>query len=77
MAKLTLSVNPAVVSRAHAYARLHGVSVSRMVETYLLAVTANRPGEARTTTPVLDSLTGILRENALGDYHRHLEEKYL
>ena len=38
MAKLTLSVDSRVVSRAKQYAKRRGVSVSEMVETYLAAV---------------------------------------
>jgi hypothetical protein len=36
--KLTLSVDPAVVSRAKRYAAKQGVSVSWLVETYLASV---------------------------------------
>jgi predicted HicB family RNase H-like nuclease len=38
MAKLTLSVDGRVVRRAKEYAKRRGVSVSKMVETYLAAV---------------------------------------
>ena len=43
MAKLTLSVDERVVSRAKQYAKRRGVSVSEMVEAYLSAV-AQPPG---------------------------------
>ena len=76
MKKLTLSVDPAVVARAHAYAKRHGVSVSRMVETYLLAVTTEKPSSKKKATPILDSLTGILKSADVEDYRRHLAEKY-
>ena len=42
MAKLTLSVDERVASRAKRYAKQQGVSVSQMVEAYLEAVA--KPG---------------------------------
>ena len=36
--KLTLSLDPAVITRAKRYAKQRGVSVSAMVQTYLAAV---------------------------------------
>jgi antitoxin component of RelBE/YafQ-DinJ toxin-antitoxin module len=76
MAKLTLSVDPVVVSRARVYAKQHGVSISRMVETYLNAVAATASGPVTKSTPILDSLTGILRGADVNDHRRYLEEKY-
>lgn len=75
MAKLTLSVDDAVVSRAKQYAKLRGVSVSAMVETYL-AVVAEPISPAKESAPVLRSLRGILKKSEIGDYRKHLEQKY-
>ena len=47
MAKLTLSVNERIVSRAKRYARKHGVSVSQLVEAYLEAVAGPQERERR------------------------------
>ena len=81
MAKLTLSVDSAVVSQARVYAKQHGVSISRMVETYLIAVAKTGPGAATSdgfskSTPILKSLTGILSNANPEDHRRHLEKKY-
>jgi hypothetical protein len=75
MAKLTLSVDNAVVFRAKQYAKLRGISVSEMVEAYLSAVAEPVP---RTSgdTPVLRSLRGVLRNADVGEYRKHLVEKY-
>jgi len=73
-AKLTLSVNPAVVSRAKRYAKRQGVSVSRLVEAYLASISE----EAATADlpPVVASLRGALKKSDPGAYRRHLVRKY-
>ena len=73
MAKLTLSVDDGVVSRAKQYAKLRGISISGMVEGYLNAV-----AEPSTTaaTPVLRGLRGSLKHADIDDYRKHLATKY-
>jgi hypothetical protein len=75
MAKLTLSVDSRVVSRAKQYAKQRGVSVSEMVETYL-AVVADSPSPATSTAPVLRSVRGVLESGNISDYRKHLAAKY-
>ena len=75
MAKLTLSVDEDVVSRAKQFARDHGTSVSSMVETYLAATVAVTP-RVNSETPVLKSLRGVIKNGEIGDYRKHLQEKY-
>jgi hypothetical protein len=75
MSKLTLSVDPAVVSRAKRYAKQNGVSLSAMVEAYLASVSA--PPPAQELPPILRSLRGILKKGDPEDYKKHLAEKYL
>jgi hypothetical protein len=75
MSKLTLSVDARVVSRAKRYAKMRGVSISAMVETYLAAV-AEPPSPAPLDTPVLRSLRGSLKKADLGTYRDHLAAKY-
>lgn len=74
MAKLTLSVDPKVVSRAKRIAQTRKTSLSRLVESYLrgLAVVSATEGK----TPIVDSLEGCLKEAEIGHYKRHLREKY-
>ena len=75
MAKLTLSVDTRVVSRAKQYAKQRGVSVSEMVEAYLAAV-AEPPSPATGAAPVLRSVRGILKMADIGAYRKHLAVKY-
>jgi len=75
MAKLTLSVDHRVVSRAKQYAKLRGVSVSEMVETYLAAV-AEPPSPATGAAPVLRSVRGVLKNGDINEYRKHLAAKY-
>ena len=74
MSKLTLSVDSQVVSRAKRYAKLHGVSVSEMVEAYLAAVAEPSPPLA-SNTPILDALRGSLRNADPNAYKKHLVAK--
>ena len=74
-AKLTLSVDAAVVSRAKRYAKQHRVSVSRMVEAYLASI-SEQPSPAD-LPPLLASLKGTLKKANTGAYRRHLAGKYL
>jgi hypothetical protein len=73
--KLTLSVNPTVVSRAKRYAEKQGVSVSRLVEGYLAAI--SEEPEATDLPPVIASLRGILKGADTEAYRKHLVRKYL
>jgi hypothetical protein len=75
MAKLTLSVDNRVVSRAKRYAKRRGVSVSRMVEAYLAAV-AEPPSPDIGAAPILDSLRGALKSADTDEYRKHLAVKY-
>jgi hypothetical protein len=68
MAKLTLSVDNDVVLLAKQYARRRGVSVSKMVESYLAAV-AEPPSSATDDAPILRSVRGVLKR-------KHLAAKY-
>ena len=74
-AKLTLSIDPAVIVRAKRYSKKSGVSISQMVETYLDHVT--RPPGNDEKTPVLNALRGILKGADPDAYRKHLVRKYL
>jgi DNA-binding transcriptional regulator YdaS (Cro superfamily) len=75
MGKLTLSVDDRVVSRAKQYAKLRGVSVSEMVQTYL-AVVAGPTSPATGAAPILRSVRGVLKNADIDEYRRHLAAKY-
>lgn len=75
MAKLTLSVDSRVVSRAKEYAKRRGVSVSEMVEGYLAAV-AEPPSPSKDPAPILRSVRGVLKDADMDQYWKHLAAKY-
>jgi Family of unknown function (DUF6364) len=75
MAKLTLSVDNRVVSRAKQYAKLRGISVSEMVEAYLGAV-AEPSSPATGAAPILRSVRGVLKNADIDSYRKHLAAKY-
>jgi hypothetical protein len=78
MAKLTLSVDPAVVKRAKEYAARRGTSVSGLVEGYLdLVSQAPSAGDAP-VTPLLARLRAELKGMRAdrGSYRRYLARKY-
>jgi antitoxin component of RelBE/YafQ-DinJ toxin-antitoxin module len=74
MAKLTLSVDTQVVSRAKQYAKRRGVSVSEMVETYLAAVA--EPVSPTGAVPILRAVRGVLKKADIDEYRKHLAAKY-
>ena len=75
MSKLTLSVDDRVVSRAKRYANQRGVSVSKMVETYLASV-VEPVHPAAQDAPILRSVRGSLKKADLAGYRKHLAAKY-
>ena len=74
MSKLTLSVDPSVVSRAKLYAKRNGMSLSKMVEAYLASIST--PPPAKKMPPVLRSLRGILKRADPEEFKKHLAAKY-
>lgn len=64
-----------VVSRAKHYAKLRGVSVSKMVEAYLTVI-SEPPAQTPGSAPVLRSVRGVLKNADLGDYRKHRAAKY-
>jgi hypothetical protein len=76
MSKLTLSVDMNVVARAKRYADRQGTSISKMVETYLAAVSGSVEATDPDSAPTMNALRGILKNADLDDYRNHLSSKY-
>lgn len=79
--KLTLTVDEAVVARAHADSAAHRTSVSRLVTDYLDALGRAAPPGEQAYTPTVRRLLGVLPDPTGGGdyrdaYHRHLDAKY-
>jgi hypothetical protein len=60
------------LTTAKQYAKLRGVSVSEMVETYLAAVAESGARAA----PILRSVRGVLKRAGIADYRKHLAARY-
>ena len=75
MAKLTLSVDERILSRARRYAKHHGISLSKLVEHYLAAVT-DPYSTSTPDTPILGSLRGCLKKADLEEYRTYLAAKH-
>ena len=78
MAKLTLSIDEAVVGPAKEYAAARGTSVSRLVEDYLRLVARDPEAGDEIPTPVLARWRGVMEGSRVDgrDYRRYLEKKY-
>lgn len=75
-AKLTLSIDPAVIVRAKRYSKKSGVSISQMVQTYLDTVSRTAAHENGNAS-FAESFRGILKKGGREDYRAHLVKKYL
>jgi len=79
--KLTLRLNDNVIERAKVYARNHKISLSKMIESYLDNITAQRQDKNENfITPLVESLSGVIDLPADFDYKKeygdYLVEKY-
>jgi len=76
--KLTLKLNESVIERAKQYAKENNISLSRMIESYLQAVTLKKRTNVK-ISPLVESLTGVVElENYdyRKDYTDFLSQKY-
>lgn len=77
--KLTLKLDKNVIELAKQYASENNISLSRMIENYLQAVTEKKHNQIK-ISPLVESLTGVidLKENDYKkDYTDYLSKKYL
>ncbi len=77
--KLTLKLNASVIQQAKQYAKENNISLSRLIESYLQAVTLKKKGNSK-ISPLVESLTGVIElenYNYKTDYTDFLSKKYL
>ena len=78
--KLTLKLKKSVIDQAKKYASDHDTSLSRIVENYLAAITAESI-ETEEISPLVKSISGIISVssdfNHKESFHKHINEKYL
>jgi hypothetical protein len=77
--KLTLYIEDDVIEHVKSYAKIHKLSVSKVVNNFLTLLKEHKPEQETAHAPLTDSLQGVLKEERLSkeDYHKYLEEKYL
>lgn len=76
--KLTLKLEDSVISRAKVYARANNISLSKMIENYLQALTEKQSKEIE-ISPLVASLLGVIgpqEGNPKKDYTKYLSDKY-
>ena len=76
--KLTLKLNESVIKRAKQYAKENNISLSRMIESYLQAVTLRKKTKMK-ISPLVESLTGVIeleKNDYRKDYSDFLSQKY-
>jgi len=76
--KLTLKLNKSVIERAKQYAKENNISLSKMIENYLQAVTIRKKNKIK-ISPLVESLTGVIeleKNDYRKDYTNFLSQKY-
>ena len=76
--KLTLKLNESVIEHAKLYAKENNISLSKMIESYLKAITMRNKDKLK-ISPLVESLTGVIRLEKLNyekDYTDFLSRKY-
>lgn len=76
--KLTLRLEDQLIEQAKSYAAHAGKSVSQIVADYFTLLTSKKVKTSLPSTPVTQSLRGLLRESTVDeqDYKKYLEEKH-
>ena len=77
--KLTLRLEDHLIEQAKSYAAHAGKSVSQIVSDYFKLLTSEKIKQVPPSTPITQSLRGLLRESKLDekDYKKYLEGKHL
>jgi len=76
--KLTLKLDKSIIERAKGYAKDKNISLSKMIENYLQAITNKRTKEFQ-ASPLVESLIGVISsqgDDCKKDYKDYLSEKY-
>ena len=75
--KLTLKLDNRIIEHAKSYAKDNNISLSKLIENYLQAVTINKKKRIK-ISPLVESLTGVIetKGNSREKYTDFLSEKY-
>ena len=75
---LTLQLDKDILVQAKDFAKDNRVSLSKLIESYLISLTSN-PKKKIKISPLVQSLTGVISSDQVDDkngYHDYLCEKY-
>ncbi|MDH5366967.1 MAG: DUF6364 family protein [Cyclobacteriaceae bacterium] len=77
--KLTLSLDKSIIESAKKYAKSNNISLSKLIESYLMTLTKRKRGSVE-ITPLVESLSGVITldkdYDVKGVYADYLIEKY-
>lgn len=76
--KLTLKLDKSIIERAKGYAKEKNISLSKMIENYLKAITGKQNKEI-VISPLVESLIGVINPldtDYKKDYTDYLSDKY-
>lgn len=77
--KLTLKLDNSIIELAKLYAKDNNISLSRLIENYLQAITTKKKKKKKIKiSPLVESLTGVIDSegNSREKYTDYLSEKY-
>lgn len=78
--KLTLSLNKEIIEEAKRYAKNNNVSLSFLIENYLLKIISDYQVEIESKGSIVNELSGIIQLDSEDDYKldhtNYLTEKY-
>jgi len=78
--KLTLSLSKEIIEEAKRYAKNHNVSLSFLIENYLLKIISDYQEKTESKGSIVTELSGIIQLNEADDYRldytNYLIEKY-
>jgi hypothetical protein len=77
--KLTLYIDDDVIQYIKNYAKEQKLSVSKVVNNFLILLIKDKKEQKEISTPITNSLQGVLKASSSDReiYHKHMEEKYL
>ena len=75
--KLTINLNAEIIYEAKTYAKSHKVSLSKLIENYLNALTRDSKKNS-SASPLVESLTGIIPSDydEKKEYRNYINQKY-
>lgn len=76
--KLTLNIDQGVIDEAKSYAKNNNVSLSKLIENYLLSLTKKNKEKSK-VSPLVESLTGVISlesDDYKKEYSDYLSKKY-